>query len=166
MFQRWLGICWKRSSFWKAFNKQNTQKCWTHADCNPQKSVIDSVRIRRRFGNFTDYCFIDFDGGSWQECCGKICSAAHVKRAEGICAEFAQDTLETANKDPDFPKKVITGDESWNYDYACDPEAHSSQWKSPRSSRLKKAQQSRRNVKAVLNGIFLIMKMSTTSTLL
>jgi hypothetical protein len=47
MFQRWLGICWKRSSFWKAFNKQKTQKCWTHADCSHQKSVFDSARIRR-----------------------------------------------------------------------------------------------------------------------
>jgi hypothetical protein len=29
--------------------------------------------------------------------------------------------VETANKDPDFPQKVITGDESWVYAY--DPEA-------------------------------------------
>ena len=34
--------------------------------------------------------------------------------------EVAQDLLETTNKDPYFPKKVITGDESWVY--GCDPE--------------------------------------------
>jgi len=49
-------------------------------------------------------------------CCGKICSTAHVKRAEGIHAEVAQDMLETANKDPNFPKKFVPGDESWAYD--------------------------------------------------
>jgi len=85
-------------------------------------------------------------------CCGKICSTAHVKRAEGIHAEVAQDMLETANKDPDFLTKVITGDESW----AFDPEtkAHSSQWKLPRSSCLKKARQSQRNVKAMFMEFF------------
>ena len=87
-------------------------------------------------------------------CCGKICSAAHVKRAEGIHTEVAEDTLETANKDPDFPRKVITGDESWAYDYDPETKAHSSKWKSPRSSHLKKARQSQRNVKAMFMVFF------------
>jgi hypothetical protein len=30
-------------------------------------------------------------------------------------AAVAQDLLETTNNDPDFLKKVITGDESWVY---------------------------------------------------
>ena len=81
-------------------------------------------------------------------------------------AEVAQNMLETANKDPDFPKKVITGDESWVLCY-CDPEtkAHSSQWKWPKSLCLKKAQQSQSNIKAMLM-VSLIMKVSSMSTLL
>ena len=63
-------------------------------------------------------------------------------------AEVAQDLLKTANKDPDFPKKVIAGDESWVYGYDPETKAHSSQWKSPEFPHLKKAQPSRSNVKA------------------
>jgi hypothetical protein len=57
-------------------------------------------------------------------------------------AEVAWDFLETANKDPDIPKKVITGDESWVFE----TKAHSSQWKLPESPYLKKAQQSQSHV--------------------
>jgi hypothetical protein len=32
-----------------------------------------------------------------------------------FCTGVAQDLCETANNDPDFPKKVITGDELWVY---------------------------------------------------
>jgi hypothetical protein len=65
-------------------------------------------------------------------------------------AEVAWDFLETANKDPDFPKKVITGVESWVFDYVPETKAHSSQWKLPESPYLKKAQQSQSDVKATL----------------
>jgi hypothetical protein len=43
-------------------------------------------------------------------------------------AAVAQDLLETANNDPDFLKKVITGDESWVYGYDPKTKAQSSQW--------------------------------------
>jgi hypothetical protein len=58
------------------------------------------------------------------------------KEQKEFCAEVAQDVLETANKDPDLPKKVITGDESWVYDYGPETKVHSSQWKSSKSSRM------------------------------
>ena len=56
-------------------------------------------------------------------------------------AAVANDLIQTATNEPDFLKKVITGDESWVY--GCDPEmtAQSSQWKSPASPRLKKVMQ-------------------------
>ena len=65
-------------------------------------------------------------------------------------AAVAQDLLETANKDPDFPKKVINGDES--FVYGCDPgtKAQSSQWKSPESPCPKNARPNRSNVKAMM----------------
>jgi hypothetical protein len=67
-----------------------------------------------------------------------------------FCAEVAQDLLETSNKDPDFPKKVITGDESRVYVYDPKTKAQSSEWKSPESPCPKKAQPSWSNVKAIL----------------
>jgi len=54
-------------------------------------------------------------------------------------AAVAQDLLETANNDPDFLKKIITGDESWVYGYDPETKTQSSQWKSPESPRPKKA---------------------------
>ena len=65
-------------------------------------------------------------------------------------AAVAQDLLKTTNNDPDFLKKVITGDESWVYGYDPETKAQSSQWKSPESPRPKKARQSRSNVKVML----------------
>ena len=65
-------------------------------------------------------------------------------------AAVAQYLLETANNDPNFLKKVITGDESWVYGYDPETKAQSSQWKSPESPRPKKARQSRSNVKVML----------------
>jgi len=61
---------------------------------------------------------------------------------------------ENTNKDPDFPKKVITGDELWVYDYDSETKAHSYQWKSPKFSHLKKAQQSQSNITAMLMVVF------------
>jgi hypothetical protein len=69
-------------------------------------------------------------------------------------AKVAQDLSDTANKDPDFPKKVLTGDELWVYGYESEPKAQSSQWDSPGPSRPKKTQSSRINVKAMLAGFF------------
>ena len=71
-----------------------------------------------------------------------------------FCAEVTQNLLETANRDPDFPKKVITGDESWIYGYDPETKAQSSQWKSPESPRPKKARQSRSIVKVMLTVFF------------
>jgi hypothetical protein len=71
-----------------------------------QEPKIDNSRIRRSIGDSTDYCFRDFNRGSWQETCGgKICSVAPVTREKEFRAEVDQELLETANKDPDFPKR-------------------------------------------------------------
>ncbi|KAG7157223.1 hypothetical protein Hamer_G010079 [Homarus americanus] len=52
-------------------------------------------------------------------------------------AEVAKDLLQTTNNDRHFLKQVITGDESWVYDYDPETKAQSSQWKSPASPRPK-----------------------------
>ena len=54
-----------------------------------------------------------------------------LKEQKECHAEVAQDLLETTNKNPDFPVKVITGDQSWVYGY--DPETKA---QSPNGSHL------------------------------
>ena len=65
--QRWLRICWKWSTFWKACNKRSTWECWTCTGCNQQRSAADSVRTRSSSGDSKNYSVWDFDAGSWHE---------------------------------------------------------------------------------------------------
>ena len=112
--------------------------------------MSDSAIIRRS-GDSTDYCFRNFDGGSWQ----KPVVAKFVPRLLSIeqkefLAEVTQDLFETPNKDPNFPRNVITGDESWVYGYDPETKVQSSQRNSPESPCPKKALPSRRNIKAMM----------------
>jgi hypothetical protein len=64
--------------------------------------------------------------------------------------EAVQDIPECANKDFEFLKTVITGDESWVYRYDPETKVQLSPWKHPTSPRPKKAQQVRNNVRVIL----------------
>jgi len=55
-----------------------------------------------------------------------------------------------AASDSSFLGNVVTGDETWVYDYDPETRVQSSQWKSPSSPRVKKARQSRSNIKVVM----------------
>jgi hypothetical protein len=65
-------------------------------------------------------------------------------------AEVDQDLVETANKNPDFHKNIITGHESCVYSYDAETKAQSSQSKSPESPCPKNARPNRSNVKAMM----------------
>ncbi|PNF34001.1 hypothetical protein B7P43_G04643 [Cryptotermes secundus] len=68
--------------------------------------------------------------------------------------EVAQDMLECANRDPEFLKTVITGDESWVYRYDLKTKVQASQWKHPTSPRPKRAREIQSNVKVILTVFF------------
>ena len=63
---------------------------------------------------------------------------------------IAQEMLNDVNDDPDFLKRVITGNESWVYGSDVETKAQSSQWKYTKSPRPKKTRQVRSNVKVFL----------------
>ena len=77
-----------------------------------------------------------------------------------MCAENIQKKLfiflhiyelqEAVRHDPNFLSRVITGDESWVYDYDPETKQQSTQWKTPSSPRPKKARQVRSNIKSML----------------
>jgi len=52
-----------------------------------------------------------------------------------VCTELQN----AVRHDPNFPSRVITGDESWLYDYDLETKQQSSQWKTPSSLRQKKS---------------------------
>ena len=77
-----------------------------------------------------------------------------TREQQDLRLDVAQDMLNCANQDPQFMKKIITGDETWVYGYDPEAKVESSQWKSPSSPRPKKARQVRSKVKAMLTVFF------------
>jgi len=63
-----------------------------------------------------------------------------------VCAELQK----AVRHDRNFLSRVITGDESWLYNYGTETKQQSSEWKMPSSPRPKKARQVRSNIKSVL----------------
>ncbi|PNF23469.1 Mariner Mos1 transposase [Cryptotermes secundus] len=63
-----------------------------------------------------------------------------------VCRDFKSEV----QNDPEFLKRIVTGDESWCYGYDPESKQSSSQWKTPTSPRPKKARQVRSNVKTML----------------
>jgi len=61
----------------------------------------------------------------------------------------SQELFDRSNADENFLKNVITGDETWVYDYDVETKVKSSQWMGKLSPRPKKARQSRSNVKVM-----------------
>jgi transposase len=66
-----------------------------------------------------------------------------------LCLEVVRDMLECTNGDPEFLKTVITGDEIWFYGYDPETKVQSLQWKHSSSSRPRKAQRVRSEVKVL-----------------
>ncbi|XP_067930695.1 protein GVQW3-like [Watersipora subatra] len=80
----------------------------------------------------------------------KLLTDDQKEKRVGCCIEL-KDALA---QDPDFLSKVLTGDERWVYGYDPETKSQSSQWKSPGSSRPKKARMSHSNVKTLLLTFF------------
>ena len=68
--------------------------------------------------------------------------------------QVCQDILENFDSNPDFQKKVITGDETWVFEYDFETKRQSLHWKSPQSPPIKKAMQSKSKIKLMLIAFF------------
>ena len=66
------------------------------------------------------------------------------------CMQVCQDILKNFNSNPDFLKKVITGDETWVFEYDPETKRQSLHWKSFQSPRIKKTRQSKSKIKLML----------------
>jgi len=64
--------------------------------------------------------------------------------------EICQDLQERLKIEPNFLDKVITGDESWVFDYDPETKRQSSEWHTKSSPRPKKARMSRSKVKTMI----------------
>ena len=66
------------------------------------------------------------------------------------CMEVSQDILEHLQTEPDLLQRIITGDESWIFEYDPETKRQSLQWKCPLSPKAKKARQLRSKIKLML----------------
>jgi len=89
--------------------------------------------------------------------CSKVCSSSLEQwpaRPSGSGVHWAAQS----RHDPNFLSRIITGDESWLYDYDLETKQQSSQLKTPSSPWPKKARQVRSNIKWMLIIFFLTFK--------
>ncbi|GFV80251.1 histone-lysine n-methyltransferase setmar-like protein [Trichonephila clavipes] len=70
--------------------------------------------------------------------CAKFIPKLLSDQQRNLRLEIAQDNLEMINSDENFPKKIITGDETWVSGYDPETKQQSSQWKFPSEPRPKK----------------------------
>ena len=68
--------------------------------------------------------------------------------------EVCQDILEHLQTEPDLLQRVVTGDESWIFEYDPEIKCQSFQWKCLSSLKPKKARQSRSKIKLMLIAFF------------
>jgi len=80
----------------------------------------------------------------------RILTADQKQQCVNVCTEIFQ----VATNDETFLFRVITGDESWVYGYDPETKQQSSQWKSPTSSRPKKARQVKCNFNSMIITFF------------
>ena len=86
--------------------------------------------------------------------CAQRWSPSCCPRTRNIKESFCQDIIERLEDNPDLLGRVITGDESWIFEYDPETKRQSRQWKSPASPSPKKARMSKSKVKVMLIAFF------------
>lgn len=76
----------------------------------------------------------------------RVLTAEQKQRRVDVCREM----LNELENNPDFLDNVVTGDESWTFQYDPETKAQSSEWHTPESPRPKKARMSKSRVKTML----------------
>jgi hypothetical protein len=91
--------------------------------------LLDELNMRRIAAKFVPY-FLNSDQRDHQ-------------------AQLCTELQKAGRHDPNFLSRVISGDESWLYDYDPETKHQSSQWKTPSSLQPKKAHQVHSNIKSI-----------------
>ncbi|KAJ8704018.1 hypothetical protein PYW07_013312 [Mythimna separata] len=68
--------------------------------------------------------------------------------------KVAEDMLERVSSDPTFMKRIVTGDETWVYEFDMQTSPQASEWRLPTEPKPKKTRQSRSKVKVMLTVFF------------
>ena len=94
-------------------------------------------RNRSWYEDPKNYCIQEFDAGM-KRVVAKFIPPLLLPEQKEHHATVANDLIQTATSEPDFLKKIITGDELWVYGYDLETKAQLSREKSPGSPHQKK----------------------------
>ena len=86
--------------------------------------------------------------------CTKIWSKLLSDDQKQHRVRVCENMLELIGADPDFLGCIITGDESWVFQYDPETKRQSQQWTTPNSPRTKKARMSKSKIKTMLITFF------------
>lgn len=86
--------------------------------------------------------------------CCKLVPKVLTNEQKVLRMEMSQENLELIEEDPTFLNNVITGDESWVFEYDPTTKRQSCEWHTPDSPRPKKARMSKSKVKTMLIAFF------------
>ena len=119
------------------------------------RSSVDCSNDSRWAGNQPWQRVEDYHGrfGYAEDLC-KDGAEASGRWPEGAAHGGVWSILEHLQTEPDLLQRVITGDESWIFEYDPETKCQSLQWKCPSSLRPKKARQSRSKIKLMLIAFF------------
>ena len=89
-----------------------------------------------------------------QKVCAKLVSKILSEDQRQRRVNFCKGKLEKIRDDPDILYQVITGDETWVFQYDAETKRQSMQWKTAESPRPKKACMSKSKIKVMLTAFF------------
>ena len=85
-----------------------------------------------------------------QKVCAKLVPKVLTDEQKENCVSISRELLDRVRGDPDFLEQVITGDETWVFEYDLETIKQSSEWQTTKSSRPKKARMSKSKMKSML----------------
>ncbi|KAL4103323.1 hypothetical protein QTP88_018700 [Uroleucon formosanum] len=91
------------------------------------------------------------DDLSMKKLCANMVPKNLLAEQKHVQMSISQDCLEQVEADPTLLDRVITGDESWHFQYDPETKRQSQQWLSPGAARPKKARMSKSNLRSSSN---------------
>jgi len=86
--------------------------------------------------------------------CAKLVPKVLTEEQKENRVSISRELLDRVRGDPDFLEQVITGDETWVFEYDPETKRQRSEWHTTESPRLKKARMSKSKMKSMLVGGF------------
>ena len=139
-----VSVCGRRTSLSKTLHVKNGRKCDQSEGSRQVLSTFDSQNDQQCVEFESPNRPRNFDLRTGQaEICAKLVPKILTNEQKENRRNVCLDLLECIENDKNFFKHVITGDETWIFEYDPDTKRQSSEWHTSNSPRPKKARMSK-----------------------